>query len=368
MGGRERYKQDNVREAEKETPFHQSLNITSLSNLIPMVSKQAPTNHLCNPRRFSLFVFLLLVLPIPTTSNLSLDFYSYSCPDLEMLVKNAVRSESSFDPTLPGKLLRLLFHDCMVEGCDGSVLIDGDGTERSDPANTSLGGLGVVGSIKKLIDVFCPDTVSCADVLVLVARDAVEMAGGPAVEVPMGRRDGRVSLVSNVRSNMVDTSFTIDEMIRLFASKGLSLEDLVALSGAHTIGSAHCSAFSDRFKEDSNGKLTPIDRSLDKAYADQLTNQCPADASTSITVSNDPETPQVFDNQFYRNLLAGKGLFQSDSVLFTDGRTKEMVEEFSESQEIFFERWAASFIKLTTVGVKTGNEGEIRRVCNLTNG
>lgn len=49
--------------------------------------------------------------------------------------------------------------------------------------------------------------------------------------VPLGRRDGRLSLASNVRSNIVDTSFTVDEMIDLFSSKGLSIDDLVVLSG-----------------------------------------------------------------------------------------------------------------------------------------
>lgn len=56
-------------------------------------------------------------------------------------------------------------------------------------------------------------------------------AGGPSVVVTLGRRDGRLSSASNVRSNIVDTSFTVDEMIDLFSSKGLSIDDLVILSG-----------------------------------------------------------------------------------------------------------------------------------------
>jgi len=43
-----------------------------------------------------------------------------------------------------------------------------------------------------------------------------------------------VSEVTNVRPNMVDTSFTVDDMIKIFSSKGLSLEDLVILSGIHS--------------------------------------------------------------------------------------------------------------------------------------
>ncbi|KAF6137881.1 hypothetical protein GIB67_014010 [Kingdonia uniflora] len=318
-----------------------------------------------NPIKLVLLVASIFLISTSSSSSslLSLDFYGTSCPGAEFMVRNTVRSASALDPTIPGKLLRLLFHDCIVEGCDGSVLLEGNGTERSDPANASLGGFTVVESAKRLLEVFCPQTVSCADILALAARDSVEFAGGPTVQILTGRRDGRVSSASNVRPNMVDTSFTMDVMIQHFSSKGLSPDDLVVLSGAHTIGSAHCNAFNDRFRENSKGKLTPIDGSLDQTYASELTKQCPMDGSASTTVNNDPETSFLFDNQYYQNLLAHKGLFQSDSVLLSDGRTKRKVEEFSNSQESFFESWGTSFLKLTSMGVKTGNGGEIRRSC-----
>ncbi|KAF5182451.1 Peroxidase [Thalictrum thalictroides] len=303
-----------------------------------------------------------------TSSNLSFNFYATSCPAAEFMIRNTVRSASESDPTIPGKLLRLLFHDCMVEGCDGSVLLAGNGTERSDPANGSLGGFSVVESAKRVLEIFCPETVSCADILALAARDAVGFAGGPMIQVETGRRDGKVSSASNVRSNMVDTNFSLDEMIQHFSSKGLSVDDLVVLSGAHTIGLAHCSSIRDRFQKDSKGKMTLIDKSLDQIYAAKLMQQCPADASASVTIQNDPETSFMFDNQYYKNLLLRQGLFQSDSVLFSDERTKKKVVEFSSSQDSFFQSWETSFVKLASMGVKTGDEGEIRRSCQSING
>lgn len=55
--------------------------------------------------------------------------------------------------------------------------------------------------------------------------------GGPSVQIPTGRRDGRISAAANVRPNIIDTSFTLDEMAKLFTAKGLSMDDLVTLSG-----------------------------------------------------------------------------------------------------------------------------------------
>ena len=92
------------------------------------------------------------------------------------------------------------------------------------------------------------------------------------------------------------------------------------------------------------------------------------DASDSITVVNDPETSLSFDNQYYRNLVAHKGLFQSDSVLLDDNRTRNLVEDLANDQGRFFESWSQSFLKLTSIGVKTGEEGEIRQSCSMKNG
>ena len=53
------------------------------------------------------------------------------------------------------------------------MLIQGNGTERTDPANLSLGGFNVIDAAKRLLEVLCPATVSCSDIVVLASRDAV---------------------------------------------------------------------------------------------------------------------------------------------------------------------------------------------------
>ncbi|KAH9617109.1 hypothetical protein KSS87_004601 [Heliosperma pusillum] len=310
--------------------------------------------------------FLFFASGIQSSYGFGVGFYDFSCPAAEFIVRSTVRSAASNDETVPGKLLRLLFHDCFVEGCDASVLLEGKGTEKDDPANASLGGFEVIESAKREIEIFCPETVSCADILAMAARDAVALTGGPDIQIPTGRRDGMVSALSNVRPNIVDTSFKVNDMMKIFGSKGLSLEDIVILSGSHTIGSAHCNAFNDRFQINSKGNMTFVDPTLDKAYALNLAKKCSKTASA--TVSIDPQTSLAFDNQYYVNLIAHRGLFQSDSILFADQRTRNLVEQFANDMNSFYEGWTQSFIKMSSIGVKTDGGGEVRQTCSRING
>lgn len=137
--------------------------------------------------------------------------------------------------------------------------------------------------------------------------------------------------------------------------------------GAHTIGLAHCSAFSERFDEAPNGTWIPADASLERGYAAELARRCSGRADETVTVGIEPGTASVFDNQYYRNVLVGKGLLGSDAQLAADSRTRRMVQDFSGNQEDFFRSWARSFLRLASVGVKTGREGEIRMSCPLRN-
>lgn len=72
--------------------------------------------------RVSTTVILLLLWTLAVASDgtvsaaqLSFGFYGASCPTAELIIKNTVRSASSDDASVPGKLLRLVFHDCFIE-------------------------------------------------------------------------------------------------------------------------------------------------------------------------------------------------------------------------------------------------------------
>lgn len=81
----------------------------------------------------------------------------------------------------------------------------------------------------------------------------------------------------------------------------------------------------------------------------------------------DPVTPRTFDNMYYQNLVAGKGLFTSDQVLFTDASSQPTVNDFARNPLDFNAAFATAMRKLGRVGVKTGNKGEIRRDCTAFN-
>lgn len=64
-----------------------------------------------------------------------------------------------------------------LQGCDGSVLLNSTGkknvAEKDAPPNQTLRGFGVIDRIKARLEKACPETVSCADIVALVARDVV---------------------------------------------------------------------------------------------------------------------------------------------------------------------------------------------------
>ncbi|KAL1333562.1 hypothetical protein AAHE18_11G109600 [Arachis hypogaea] len=103
-----------------------------------------------------------------------------------------------------------------------------------------------------------------------------------------------------------------------------------------------------------------IDPSLNLQYAFQLRQVCPLKVDPRIAINMDPVTFQKFDNQYFKNLQQGKGLFTSDQVLFTDPRTKSMVNLFASNEAAFNNAFMSAITKLGKVDVLTGNQGEIR--------
>ncbi|KAK4750522.1 hypothetical protein SAY87_004004 [Trapa incisa] len=297
------------------------------------------------------------------------NFYRSSCPNLEAIVKQVVGVKvSQAFPTIPATL-RLFFHDCFVEGCDASVMIaspNGD-AEKDAPDNISLAGDGfdTIVKAKQAVEAQCPGVVSCADIMALAARDVVVAAGGPSFSVELGRRDGLVSMASRVAGNLPGPEFNLKQLTDMFAEHGLNQLDMIALSGAHTVGFSHCSRFANRIYNFTSS--SPVDPSLDPTYAQELMQACPRNVDPNIAIDMDPNTARTFDNVYYQNLVQGKGLFTSDEVLFTDPASTSSVSDFANNQGDFYAAFTAAMRKLGRVSVKTGSQGEIRRDCTAFN-
>ncbi|CAN1231766.1 Peroxidase 16 [Linum grandiflorum] len=325
----------------------------------------APAGH----RHHPLVLILLLVflfsalLIVPSASQLSPDFYRNTCPNVVSIVRSAVRAKFQQTFVTAPATLRLFFHDCFVRGCDASVLLASptNNAEKDHPDDVSLAGDG----FDTVIKANCRNKVSCADILALATREAVILTGGPFYRVELGRRDGRISTKSSVQHKLPHANFNLNQLNQMFAARSLSQTDMIALSGAHTLGFSHCNQFSNRIYGFS--PRNRIDPTLNFQYAMQLRQMCPVRVDPRIAINMDPTTPQRFDNAYYRNLQQGKGLFTSDQVLFTDPRSRPTVNRFAASNTAFGQAFVAAITKLGRVGVLTGSRGEIRRDCSRVN-
>lgn len=70
-----------------------------------------------------------------------------------------------------------------------------------------------------------------------------------------------------------------------------------------------------------------------------------------------------FDNQYFRDVQDGRGLFKVDANLVTDPRTRPLVHQFASSEEKFFGAFAAAYVKMVTAKVLTGDAGNVRVDC-----
>ncbi|GAU40095.1 hypothetical protein TSUD_389450, partial [Trifolium subterraneum] len=240
-------------------------------------------------------------------------FYSSTCSQAESIVKSTVAAHVNSDSTLAPALLRMHFHDCFVQGCDAS-------------------------------------------------------SGGLSWQVPTGRRDGRVSQASDA-NDLPRPTDSVDVQKQKFATKGLNAQDLVTLVGGHTIGTTACQFFSNRlYNFTTNGAADP---SIDPSFVSQLQTLCPQNSGATNRVAFDTGSQNKFDNSYYANLRNGRGILQSDQALWNDTSTKIFVQRYLGLRGLlgltFNVEFGRSMVKMSNIGVKTGTDGEIRKICSAFN-
>ncbi|KAL4279715.1 hypothetical protein GQ457_03G038540 [Hibiscus cannabinus] len=324
-------------------------------------------------------------------------FYQFSCLQADDIVMLVLKKAIAKEPRMAASLLRLHFHDCFVQGCDASILLDDSATIVSEknalPNRNSIRGFEVIDEIKAKLEEACPQTVSCADILAMAARGSTVLSGGPSWELPLGRKDSKIASLSTSNNNIPPPNSTLQNLITLFQRQGLDEVDLVALSGqpqstfsdhnikssvysfstcnnvsgGHTIGVARCATFKQRLYNQ-NGNNLP-DETLERTYYNGLKSVCPKSGGDNNISPLDFGSPVKFDNLYFKLILWGKGLLNSDEVLLTGnvGNTMELVKAFAEDENLFFKQFATSMIKMGNINPLTGFNGEVRKNCRYVN-
>lgn len=321
---------------------------------------------MCNTTLWLFFFFYLQLLLSCCFGALQYEFYKGKCGsfDVEDIVNDVVSKRCQKDPTTSAALLHMLFHDCFVNGCDASLLLDGKDSEKTAFPSFTVRGYDVIDEAKAAVEALCPGLVSCADIVVLATRDSVLASGGGKYKVKTGRRDGIISLAKNV--DLPPPFISMQEAISRFAAKGLNVQDMVHLLGSHTVGVAHCSSFKDRlYNFTGTGKPDPA---MNPLLLRSLKHQCPQNAKVDNTANLDQNLPSstIIDNSYYQQILMNKGVVQFDQVMSSHHLTKPTVTALAAGPD-FSKIFGEAVAKMSNIEVLTDMEGEIRYSCRARN-
>ena len=135
--------------------------------------------------------------------------------------------------------------------------------------------------------------------------------------------------------------------------------------GGHTIGTSACQFFRYRlynFTTTGNG----ADPTINPSFLPQLRALCPQNGDATRRVGLDPGSQNRFDSSFFSNLRNGRGVLESDQKLWTDASTRNIVNRLLGSNA-FNVQFGRSRVKMSNIGIKSGTQGEIRKVCSKIN-
>ncbi|PQQ00019.1 peroxidase 11 [Prunus yedoensis var. nudiflora] len=199
-----------------------------------------------------------------------------------------------------------------------------------------------------------------------------EIVGGPYWDVPLGRKDSITASPELADANLPTANEGLATIISKFLYQGLSVTDMVALSGAHTIGMARCENVRARIYG-GDFEATSGSNPLSQSYLSSLKSTCPpvrGVGDNNITAM-DYVTPDLFDNSFYHLLLKGEGLLSSDQELYSSLlgiQTKQLVKQYAADPVAFFQQFSDSMVKLGNITNQDSfATGEVRKICRFVN-
>ncbi|KAI3899634.1 hypothetical protein MKW92_051046 [Papaver armeniacum] len=306
---------------------------------------------------------------LSANQSLEFDFYRNSCPQAEQIIRSTVSQLYKNQSTVAPALVRLLFHDCFIGGCDASVLLNstnGVEAEKDVIPNQSLKGFDVVDKIKSRVESVCPGVVSCSDILALAARVSVALSGGPFYPVPTGRRDSLVSFPEIAKADLPAPDANLSFILSKFSDRNFNEQETVSLLGAHSIGRVHCNFLIDRLTNfNGSGQADPT---IEHGFLNKTRAICKGQgASAFIDLQKDGAAEVGFGTHYYQGLIQSKSVMRSDQQLMSEERTATWVRAYASNNFLFIKDFSNAMIKLSNNGVLTGPlVGEIRVNCSST--
>ncbi|KAL5720096.1 peroxidase [Ranunculus cassubicifolius] len=302
-------------------------------------------------------------------SGLEYNFYRKSCPEAEKIIRTKVQSFYDHNSNVAPALIRLVFHDCFIRGCDASVLLDGSVRIKSEKdviPNLTLKGFDSIDNIKERLEEVCPATLSCADIIVLAAREALLLVGAPFYPLPTGRRDSTSAYADTALNEIPNPNGDLSTILQQFAVRGFGARDTVALLGAHNVGVIHCAFLQQRLYNFTQTASGGSDPSIDTKFLAELIARCP-------NLDNLPEEARLemkssdserFGNHYYDTLLQRRGILKSDQDMMSLEVTASWVRVFRDDISLFHRSFADVMTRLSTFNVTTSPNGNIRVHCS----
>ena len=237
-------------------------------------------------------------------------------------------------------MIRLSWHDAGVfstgaleGGCPNAAMRFTDGGEGTFGANAGLPDVAC-GLLAPIAEKYADD-ISNADLWTLAANVAIEEMGGPSIPTRFGRKDAESSeeSVESQVGRLPDGDKGIGHLREIFHPKGFNDKDIVALSGAHTVGSCH----GDR--SGFEGPWTEKPLSFDNGYFTEMMSK----AYAYETLEN--------GNMQLRNKETGTIMLLSDMALLTDPEFRTHCETYAKDQAAYFKDFTSAWVKLQENGV-----------------
>mmetsp|Transcript_27656 Transcript_27656/g.83259 ORF Transcript_27656/g.83259 Transcript_27656/m.83259 type:complete len:267 (-) Transcript_27656:48-848(-) len=237
-------------------------------------------------------------------------------------------------------LIRLSWHDAGVfssgalkGGCPNAAQRFRDAGEGAFEANAGLDvAIGLLAPVAERY--VAPGAISHADLWALAANVATEAMGGPRIPTRFGRVDAASAAesVASQEGRLPDGDKGVPHLREIFHPKGFSDRDIVALSGAHTVGG--CKAERSGF----DGAWTARPRVFDNSYFKDL-----------LTKTYAPERVAATGCPQHRH-ASGTIMLASDLALLEDPAFKAVVEEYASDQDAFFRDYTSAWVRLQELG------------------